>query len=128
MSKHLGQQIVIQTTLVVLKFMERLVMSKQTMHRVHVEKFSLKKLNEVVGKEQCHIELSNRVAPLENLVAEVDINRAWETIRYNIKISAKASPDYYELMKHKPWFNEGCSKSLHQRKQAKLQWLQDLLV
>jgi hypothetical protein len=29
------------------------------------------------------------------------------------------------LRKHKPWFNNGCSKLLDQRKQAKLQWLQD---
>jgi hypothetical protein len=29
------------------------------------------------------------------------------------------------LKKHKPWFEEGCSKLLDQRKQAKLQWLQD---
>jgi hypothetical protein len=28
-------------------------------------------------------------------------------------------------MKHKPWFDEGCSKLLDQRKQTKLQWLQD---
>jgi hypothetical protein len=27
-------------------------------------------------------------------------------------------------MKHKPWFAEGCSDLLDQRKQAKLQWLQ----
>jgi hypothetical protein len=27
--------------------------------------------------------------------------------------------------KHKPWFDEGRSKLLDQRKQAKLQWLQD---
>jgi hypothetical protein len=29
------------------------------------------------------------------------------------------------LKKHKPWFDEGCSELLDQRKQAKLQWLQD---
>jgi hypothetical protein len=29
------------------------------------------------------------------------------------------------LKKHKPWFGERCSKLLDQRKQAKLQWLQD---
>jgi preprotein translocase subunit Sec63 len=29
------------------------------------------------------------------------------------------------LKKHKPWFDEGCSKLLDQRKQAKLHWLQD---
>jgi hypothetical protein len=33
---------------------------------------------------------------LENLNAEVDINRAWEIIRENIKISAKESLGYYE--------------------------------
>jgi hypothetical protein len=48
-----------------------------------------------------------------------------ETIRENIKISAKESLGYYELKKHKPWFDEGCSKLLDQRKQAKLHWLQD---
>jgi hypothetical protein len=46
-------------------------------------------------------------------------------IRENIKISAKESLGYYELKKHKPWFDEGCSKLLAQRKQTKLQWLQD---
>jgi hypothetical protein len=55
----------------------------------------------------------------------VGTNRVWETIRDNIKISAKESLGYYELKKHKPWFDEGCSKLLDQRKQAKLQWLQD---
>jgi hypothetical protein len=32
---------------------------------------------------------------------------------------------YYELKQHKPWFDEGCSKLLDKREQAKLQWLQD---
>jgi hypothetical protein len=62
---------------------------------------------------------------LENLDAEVDINTAWETIGDNIKISARESQRYYKLKKHKPWFNEGCSELLDQRKQAKLQWLHD---
>jgi hypothetical protein len=51
----------------------------------------------------------------------VDINRALETVRENIKISAKKSLGYYELKKRKPWCDEGCSKLLNQRKQAKLQ-------
>jgi hypothetical protein len=62
---------------------------------------------------------------LENVDAEVDFNRDFETIRENIKISAKESLGYYELKKHKPWFVEGRSKLLDKRKQAKLQWLQD---
>jgi hypothetical protein len=40
-------------------------------------------------------------------------------------MSAKESLRYYDLNKHKPWFDERCSKSLDHRKQAKLHWLQD---
>jgi hypothetical protein len=90
-----------------------------------MERFNLKKLNEVEGKEQYHTEISNTFSALENLDAEMDINRAWETIRDNIKISAKQSLGYNELKKHKPWFNEGCSKILDQRKQLELRWLKD---
>jgi hypothetical protein len=32
---------------------------------------------------------------------------------------------YYELKKHKSWFDKDCSKLLHHRKQAKLQRSQD---
>jgi hypothetical protein len=38
--------------LVVAKIRERLAVSKQTAHRVYMERFNLKKLNEVEGKEQ----------------------------------------------------------------------------
>jgi hypothetical protein len=58
---------------------------------------------------------------LESLEAEMDMNKAWETIRENIKISAQEVLGCYELKKHKLWFNEGCSELLDQRKQAKLQ-------
>jgi hypothetical protein len=61
---------------------------------------------------------------LEDLDTEVEINSAWETIRENIKIK-KIKIGYYELRKHKPWFVKGCSKLLDQRKQTKLQWLQN---
>jgi hypothetical protein len=36
---------------------------------------------------------------LENLDTEVDINKAWETIRENIKVSAEKSLGYYQLTK-----------------------------
>jgi hypothetical protein len=61
---------------------------------------------------------SARFATVENLDNDADINRAWETIRENIKISAKGSLVHYELKKHKPWFDKGCLKLLDQRKQA----------
>jgi uncharacterized metal-binding protein YceD (DUF177 family) len=40
-----------------------------------MERFNLKKLKEVEGKEQYHVEISNRFAALENLYDDVDINR-----------------------------------------------------
>jgi hypothetical protein len=33
---------------------------------------------------------------LENLDTKVDVNKAWEIIRENIKISAREGLDYYE--------------------------------
>jgi hypothetical protein len=104
---------------------ERLAVNKQKSKRFNLERFNLKKLNEVEGKEEYRIEVSNRIAAAEDLDAEVEINNVWETIGENVKISAKESLGYFELQKHKPWFGEGCSELLEQRKQAKLQWLQD---
>jgi hypothetical protein len=49
-------------------------------------------------------------AVLEDLDPEVEINNIWVTIRENINVSAKESLGYYELKKHKLWFNEGCTK------------------
>jgi anti-sigma28 factor (negative regulator of flagellin synthesis) len=53
---------------------------------------------------------------LENLEDNEDINRAWDAIRENIKISGKKCIGHCEA-KH--------LKLVDQRKQAKLQWLQD---
>jgi hypothetical protein len=89
-----------------------------------MERFNLKKLNEVEGKEQYRVEVSNRFAALEGLDEEVEINSAWEMIRKNINISSKESLGYCELKKHKPWLDQACSKLVDHRKQAKLQWLQ----
>jgi hypothetical protein len=69
--------------------------------------------------------VSNRCAALESLDAVVDINSAWETTRQNIKLSAKESLDYFELQMYKTWFDGRFPELLDQRKQAKLQWLQD---
>jgi hypothetical protein len=90
-----------------------------------MERFNLKKLIEVEGEEKYRVEFSNKFAELENLDAEDEFNTIWETIRENIKISAKESLGYYEPKQHKPWSDERCSELLDQRKQAKLQWLQD---
>jgi hypothetical protein len=87
---------------VVAKVRERLEVNKQRSQRFNMERFNLKKLNEVGGKGKFRDEVSNRFAALEDLDAEMDIISAWETIRENIKISAKESLRYFELKKHKP--------------------------
>jgi hypothetical protein len=47
---------------------------------------------------------------LEDLDAKEEINSVWEMTRENTKISAKESLGYFEMKKHKPWFNKECSK------------------
>jgi hypothetical protein len=66
--------------LVVAKVRERLAVNKQRSQRFHLERFNLKKLNEVERKEQYHVEVSNRFAALEDVDIEVEINSAWEMI------------------------------------------------
>jgi len=46
-------------------------------------------------------------------------------IEENIKTSAKENLCLYELKQHKPWFNRECLCFLDERKQAKMQQLQD---
>jgi hypothetical protein len=62
---------------------------------------------------------------LETLSNSEDIKRALENIKENIKTSAKECLGLYELKQHTPWFDEECLHFLDQRKQAKMQWLQD---
>jgi hypothetical protein len=62
--------------LVVAKVKERLAVNKQRSQRFHMERFNLKKINDVEGKEQYCVEVANRFAALEDLDAEVEINSA----------------------------------------------------
>jgi hypothetical protein len=68
------------------------------------EKFNLKKLNDVGVKEECQVNISKRYAAFENFGDNVDVNKAWESIR--ISSSAKQSIGHYELKQHKQWFDE----------------------
>jgi hypothetical protein len=62
---------------------------------------------------------------LENLEVDEDVNRAWENIKENIKTSAKGSLGLHGRKQHEPWFDTECLDFLDQRKQAKMQWIQD---
>jgi hypothetical protein len=46
-------------------------------------------LNDVEINEKYQVEISNRLAALESLDESFDVNNAWESIRENIKNSAK---------------------------------------
>jgi hypothetical protein len=84
-----------------------------------------KKLTRGDVKEQYQVTIRNKFAALKNLEDSTDINRARGNIRENIKIQAQEVLGYCEPKHRKPWFDEGCSTFVDQRKQAKLQWLQD---
>jgi hypothetical protein len=81
-------------------------------------------------KNSIRLKSQNRFAALQNLSGDDDgddINRAWESIRENMKASATECLGYCELKQHKPLFNERSSKLLDQMKHTthKLQWLQN---
>jgi hypothetical protein len=71
--------------------MEKLEVNKQRSHTFHMERFDLERLNEVEGKEQYRIEVSNRSAAFEDLDTEVQINIASETIRETKNFSQRES-------------------------------------
>ena len=111
--------------LVVAKFRERLALRKQAAQKSDGGRFNLRKLNDLKVRKQYQIEISNRFPALENVSEEEDINRAWESNKENIKTSATESLGMYEMKQHEPWFDEECLGILDQRKQAKMQWVQD---
>jgi hypothetical protein len=59
---------------VVAKVRDRLAVNKQSSHRFPMDRFNLKKLNVVEGKEKYRVEVSNRFAALEDLVIELEIS------------------------------------------------------
>jgi hypothetical protein len=83
-----------------------LAVIKQAAQKYNVERFNHRQLNELEVSKQYQIKISNRFIALENLSGNKDINRVWENLRANIKISSKQSLDLYELKQHKPWLNK----------------------
>jgi len=104
---------------------ERLTVSNQAAQKFDVGSFNIWKLNELEVSKQYQIKFLNRFAALGNLSNGEDINRDLENIKENIKTAAKNSLGLCELKQHKLRFDEECTSFLYQRKQVKLQWLQD---
>jgi hypothetical protein len=56
-----------------------------------VEIFNLRNQSELEIRREYQIEISNRFAAMENSNNSEDVNKAWENIELNIKISTKES-------------------------------------
>jgi hypothetical protein len=102
-----------------------LIVSKQTAQKFEMERFNLKRLSELDVRKKYQIKIANRITTLENLSDSKYVNRAWENIKENVRTLTKENIGLYKLKQHKPWFDEECSRFLDQRKQAKMQRLQD---
>ena len=60
----------------VAKVRERLAVSKQVAQKFDMERFNLRKLNELEVRKQYQIEIMNRFTALDNLSDGKDLNRA----------------------------------------------------
>jgi hypothetical protein len=69
----------------VAKLREKISASKRERQKFDVERFDLKKLDDVEVKEKYQVEISNIFAALERSDESFDINNAWVNIRETIK-------------------------------------------
>jgi exonuclease III len=79
---------------VVAKLRERISLSKRARQNFDLERFDLKNLDDIEVKEKYQVEISNRFAALGSLDESFNINNAWESIREDIKTSAKDNIGY----------------------------------
>ena len=75
----------------VAKIRETWAVSQQAAQKFDVERLNLRKPNELEVREQYQSEITNRFAASKSLSDSEEINRAWENINENTKISAKES-------------------------------------
>jgi hypothetical protein len=66
--------------LVVEKLRERISVSKRARQKFDLERFDLKKLDDIEVKEKYQIEISNRFAVLDSLDESFDTNNAWKIL------------------------------------------------
>ena len=81
----------------VAKVRERLAVRKQVSQKFDGGRFNMRKLNDPEVRKQYQTEITNRFAALEHVSEDEDINRAWESIKENIKTSATESLGMHEM-------------------------------
>jgi hypothetical protein len=86
-----------------------------------MNRLNLKNLNEGKVKEQYDVTIKNRFSAVDNLEDNGDNSRECDSIRENIKISAKECIGHCQEKSYKPRFYEECSKFVDRSKQDKLQ-------
>jgi hypothetical protein len=86
----------------VAKLRERISVGKRARQNFDLERFDLKRLDDIEVKENYQVEISNRFVALESSDESLDINNAWESTRENIKTSAKENLGYHRLKHNKP--------------------------
>ena len=64
----------------VAKVREKLSVSKQAAEKFNVERFDFRKSGELEVRRQYQTKISNRLAALENLNDNKEINRVWENL------------------------------------------------
>jgi len=96
----------------------RLPVSKQAAQKFRVERFNLRKQNELDIRKKYQIKISNRYAALENLNDSKNTKRALKNSKENFKTSDNEILGLYKLKQHKLLFNEECLGFLDQRKQV----------
>jgi hypothetical protein len=67
------------------KLRERISVSKRGRQNFDLERFDIKKLDDRGVKEKYQLEILNRVASLESLDENSDINNAWESTQDRVQ-------------------------------------------
>jgi hypothetical protein len=62
------------------KLRDRISVSKRARQKLDLERYELKKIDDLEVKAKCQMEISNRFESSENLDECVDIYSAWESI------------------------------------------------
>jgi hypothetical protein len=94
--------------LVVAKLRERISVSKQARQKFDLERFDLKKLNDIEVKVKYQVEISNCSTALEYSDESLDINNVWGSIIEIIKNPVRENLGHLRLKHNKPWFYDEC--------------------
>jgi hypothetical protein len=84
--------------MVVAKLRERISVSTLVRQHPDLERFDLKRLDDVEVKKKYQVEISIRFAALNSLDKSFDFHYAWESIRENSETSAKCNLGHQKLI------------------------------